>query len=461
MNGTVKSGRTLEPLSRLRAGSSRRLNSVKIAAMLGILAVCVFLDCSCQRSRQPVVITFLDLEWDVRDRMPGLAQDLRDFTLETGIQVNRLPGPDGSLNQLALWRELLRKGSGIPDVCNIDAIWSGILNEYLMPLGPYFSSDLFSQDPVVTGSYTVNHKLVAIPHHAYVGAFFYRSDLLRQYGYGQPPKTWDELETMAARIQAGERARGKKDFWGFVWEGAESEDLTCMGLEWQIGEGGGRIIEEDETISVDNAQTIRAWQRAVHWKGSISPPGVVVYGKWDAENLWGAGKTAFHRGWASDISLIALQVPPVGATAFGVTSIPGGSAGARVGTLGGNALAVPRASAHPKEAIEMIRFLRRRDIQRRRAREGSGPPRQLELFELPSILQPYPGLAQGNQNGGGVVSRPSVVTGDKYEPVSRAYIRALHEVLTGEKTAPIAAAALEKELIAITGFKRGPPSRQH
>jgi trehalose/maltose transport system substrate-binding protein len=155
-----------------------------------------------------------------------------------------------------------------------------------------------------------------------------------------------------------------------------------------------------------------------------------------------------------------LHVPPAGATAFGVTSLPGGSGG-RVGTLGGNALAVPRASAHSKEAMEMIRFLRRRDIQRRSARRHSLPPRQLELFELPSILQPYPGLAQENQDGANVVSRPSVVTRDKYEAVSRAYIRTLHSVLTGEKTAPIAAAALEKELIAITGFKRGPPSRRH
>ena len=456
----MKNTRTSAPLSRLRAGSPSWSNSVKIVAMLGILALCVFVDCSCQRSRKPVTITFLDLEWDVRDRLPGLAQDLRDFTQETGIRVNRLPGPDGSLNQLALWRELLRKGSGSPDVCNIDAIWAGILSEYLMDLRPYFSSDLFSQDPVVVGSYTVGNKLVAIPHHAYVGALFYRADLLQRYGYSGPPKTWDELETMAARIQAGERAKGKKDFWGFVWEGAESEDLTCIGLEWQVSEGGGRIIEEDGTISVNNPQTIRAWERALHWKGSISPPGVVVYGKWDDENLWGAGKTAFHRGWASDISLVALQTPPVGATAFGVTSMPAGSTG-RFGTLGGNALAVPLASAHPKEAMEMIRFLRRRDIQRRRAREHSRPPAQLELFELPSILQPYPGLAQENQDGARVVARPSIVAGDKYEAVSRAYIRALHSVLTGEKTAPIAAAALEKELIAITGFKRGMPLRLH
>jgi hypothetical protein len=62
-------------------------------------------------------------------------------------------------------------------------------------------------------------------------------------------------------------------------------------------------------------------------------------------------------------------------------------------------------------------------------------------------------------NGGSVVARPSIVAGQHYEEVTRAYIGALHSVLTGERTAPAAAAKLEKELMEITGFKRGPPSR--
>ncbi len=88
-----------------------------------------------------------------------------------------------------------------------------------------------------------------------VQVLVYRTDLLAQYGYKTPPRTWDELEKMAVRIQAGERAKGKKDFWGFVWAGAiatDSEQLIMEGLEWQAAEGGGHIIESDGKISVNN-----------------------------------------------------------------------------------------------------------------------------------------------------------------------------------------------------------------
>ena len=406
---------------------------MKIVGMLGILLLSLGMGCSRRSSHEPVTVTFLDIEYDTPDRLPGLAQDLEAFTRETGIRVRRLPRPEGSLNQLAMWKELLQKGAPTPDVYGIDVIWSGMLNQYLMDLKPYFGSELSSQDPVVVASYTVGNKLVAVPRHAYVGVLMYRADLMQRYGYHEPPKTWDELERMATRIQAGERAKGHKDFWGYVWQGGVTEDLTCSGLEWQVSEGGGRIIEDDQTISVNNPRTIRAWQNATRWVGSISPPSVVAFEKWDAENVWTSGKAAFHRAWVSDYSLINVHRPPVDATQYGITSMPGGSAG-RADTLGGNGLAISRTSAHTREALELIRFLMRRDAEFMRATAHSEVPKQPELFDLPAILEPYPQLATSRQHRGSVVARPSVVSGAQYEDVSQAYIRELHSVLIGEKT---------------------------
>jgi len=55
-------------------------------------------------------------------------------------------------------------------------------------------------------------------------------------------------------------------------QGASAEALTCNALEWQFAEGGGQIIEDDRTISVNNPAAIRAWEQAKRWIGTISPP---------------------------------------------------------------------------------------------------------------------------------------------------------------------------------------------
>jgi trehalose/maltose transport system substrate-binding protein len=428
-----------------------RVAAAIASALLSALA------CSRPPQDNAVTLTFLDIEWDMSVR-PMAAEDLQAFTQTTGIRVKAIPRPDGSLNQLALWHELLQKGSAGPDVFGIDVIWSGVLRQYLMDLKPYLSADLASQSPEILASYTVGDNVLAVPYHAYVGVLLYRTDLLERYGYREPPRTWTELETMASRIQAGERARGEKDFWGFVWQGAAGEGLTCAGLEWQISEGGGRIIESDKTISVNNPQAIVAWERARRWVGSISPPSVVSYAKWDADNAWNAGKTAFLRGWASDHSLVTgLTPPPAGTTRYGVTSVPGGRVG-RAGTLGGNGLAVSRASTHAREAIELIRFLRQRDVERARDYARAEPPARLELRELPPALNPFSQLAESTHPASAVVARPSAVAGARYEDVTKAYIREVRSVLTGEKPAAEAAEALEQDLTAITGFRRGPPA---
>jgi trehalose/maltose transport system substrate-binding protein len=294
-------------------------------------------------------------------------------------------------------------------------------------------------------------------YRADIGLLFYRTDLLRQYGYREPPGTWDELETMAARIQAGERAKGKKEFWGYLWQGAAAEALTCNALEWQAAEGGGQIIEDDKSISVNNPHAVGAWQRAARWVGTISPPSVVGYGEWDALNAWVAGDAAFMRNWPTAF-VDSLTAASSIRNSFDIALLPAGKAG-RLGTLGGAGLAVSRSSAHPREALELVRYLSSRNVQVKRSRALSQPPTLPELYDLPEVLEPNPRFAllrQAFQTG--MVSRPSTVAAKKYQHVTDAYIREVHSVLTREKGAPEAAAALENELVRITGFKKGSPS---
>jgi trehalose/maltose transport system substrate-binding protein len=413
-----------------------------------------------QAPHDPATLSYFRLGWSQLDELPQAEPLAQQFTRETGIRLENLPVPENTLDQLALSRKLLEGGGPGPDVVNVDMIWSGVLEGDLIDMQPYSTTEIASINPLLVPDYTVDGKLVAIPFQVQVGFLEYRSDLLREYGYTHPPKTWDELERMAERIQRGERAKGEKDFWGYVWQGADTEALTCNALEWQAAEGGGKIIEDDRTISVNNPAAIRSWLRAKHWIGWISPPSVVEFRELDSTNLFDSGKAAFNRIWAATLitrtgqSRLARWRDSLAQIKIGHTSIPGGPGG-WAGTLGGSGLAVSRHSPHPREAIKLVQFLIRAQLKSDDS-EARDTARQLEANDRPSISVTNAGATK-NQRRSGIVSRPSSVAGSKYEKVSRAYIAAVHSVITGDKDAPQAAKELETELTKITGFKTGPP----
>ncbi|HWO28730.1 MAG TPA: extracellular solute-binding protein [Candidatus Acidoferrum sp.] len=425
---------------------------------LGVAAILLsaFLFSGCRKPAQPVTITFFDS--DGRG-VPGdhrMIPDayLQEFTRETGIRVNDLPTPEDTGSKLDLVMNLLRSGAPSPDVYGVDTIWVGTMGEYLIDLQPYFASEISSEDRNIIDIYRIQGKVVAMPNQPLgMQVLVYRTDLLAKYGYKTPSRTWDELEKMAARIQAGERANGKKDFWGFVWSGAiatDSEQLTMEGLEWQAAEGGGHIIESDGKISVNNPNVIRAWERAAHWVGWISPPSVVSYTATDAENkFWVSGEAAFLLSHAIVYEIFAADKPF--RDQGGVTSVPAGTS-ARVATIGGYALGISRFSAHRAEAVTFIQFLLRKGAEFR-ATHPEKPGRKVEYFEVPPLMREiYPWWYKTGESGGSeIVSRPSAVAGANYQAVSKAYTRALHSVLTQESTAPAAAAALENELARIMG----------
>jgi trehalose/maltose transport system substrate-binding protein len=418
----------------------------------------ILIDCcsGCHRGEpEPVTLLFVDPRslWQQRRHLSG--KGLRQFESETGIRVKHLPATETPREQLRLIQQLIAE-KDTPDVCAIDVIWSGILDGALLDLKPFFSSELSAAEPDLVSPYTVKGRVLAIPNHPYVNVLYYRSDLLAKYGYHIPPQTWSELEKMAFRIQEGERAAGDKTFWGFVWPGAADEYLTCLALEWQASEGGGMIIESNRTISVNNENAIRAWQRAAHWIGWISPPDVTVYEDLDSANCFeDSGKAAFALGWTSDYFL-TNPATSMKYGKMGVTSVPSGKIG--VGTLGGFGLAISASSKHQREAIAFVRFLLREEAEFKVASISAELPAAIALYRLPTMLKAYSRSMPATQPpGDGIVIRPSALLGRNYQDVSLAYAETVHSVLTEKKSAPEAAAELEKELEHITGFPKGPP----
>jgi trehalose/maltose transport system substrate-binding protein len=375
---------------------------------------------------------------------------IRKFRELTGIEVQTIrPGNDTSAVLSTYLREF-ETGSPRADVYAIDIVWPGILSDYAEDLRPAFGA-LHDMVPGLVANNTVHGRLVAVPYFVEISLLYYRRDLLETYHFAQPPRTWNELEQQGKVIANGERANGKKTFWGFLWQGAASEALTCNALEWQISQGGGSLLTPDGTVSLERTPMVQALERARRWIGALSPPDVTGQLEDDSLRIWKNGGAAFMRNWP--YAYIESMRPDSNVrNQVGVTLLPKGDhPGTRhADVLGGFQLMVSKKSANKDAAIELVRFLTSPEIQRVNAVTRGYAPTRPALYDSPALkANPFFATLR-NVLLNGAVTRPSTAAGAKYDCLSTAYFTAVRQTLIGEKSADAAVTELENELHRLT-----------
>lgn len=373
------------------------------------------------------------------------------FQDATGCTVNRTSGPESATERLAQYQQLLAAQASDVDAMMIDVIWPGILAQHAADLSGAIGWQGAEYFERIVANNTVGGKLVGIPWYTDAGILYYRTDLLEKHGFEAPPQTWTELEEMATAIQEGERG-DNPDFYGFVWQGSAYEGLTCDALEWQYSNGGGVIVEEDLTVSVNNPQAIAAFERAKGWVGTISPQGVTTYKEEDARGVWQAGNAAFMRNWPYAYSL--GQTPDSAVRdKFDVTQLPMGDGenATHADCLGGWQIMVSAYSENQDAATAFAQFLTSVELQRSLAIEQSRLPTIVSLYDDADVLAANPFFgALKDVFQGGAVARPSTVTSDLYNDVSTAYFTAVNEILTGQAAdAAARVAQLQTDIEAI------------
>ena len=377
-----------------------------------------------------------------------LRQDVLDeYTKRTGIVIDLVPTLGTSSEQTTLILKLLGRQSVSPDLYLIDIIWPGTLAQHMVDLKPYLKPSP-AHIPALMENGTVENRIVSLPLYMSTGILYYRSDLLAKYGYSAPPRTWQELQTMANRIQRGEREQGHKDFWGYIWQGAEYEGLTCNALEWQASFGGGHVVERDGSVSVNNPQAVRAFQTASNWVNTIAPPSVLSYTESDSLNAFSSGRAAFMRHWSS--AFRSVQSATRGGE-VGVAPLPAGPAGPAY-MLGGFQLAVSRYSAHRQEAAELAAYLTSPEVQATRAVRRGYLPTYPELYSRADVAAAVPSSgAFRTLDARSWITRPSTATGPKYGAVSKAYYETVHAILSRKAPAAAALADLEQKIQSLVG----------
>lgn len=374
-----------------------------------------------------------------------------EWAQKTGNKVEVIQAVPSSNDRLAAYQQQLAAGSPDIDVYQIENIWPSLLADFFVDIKDHVPAtalkDFFAS---MLDNHTVGDKLVALPWYGDAGLLYYRSDLLEKYGFKAPPKTWTELEQMAKTIQEGER-RSNPNFWGYVWQGAAYEGLTCDALEWIVSFGGGTIIDNKGNITVNNTNAVAALKMAAAWVGTISPRGVTSYKEEDSRGVWQAGNAAFMRNWPYAFALGNSADSPIRGK-FDVTVLPKGvgSTAANAATFGGHSLAVNRFSKNVKAAADLVAYMASYDIQAKRATMGYNPTRPA-VYKDQAVLKTAPFVGKMDDVMNSATIRPTTITGSKYPRVSEAFWTAVHSVLTGQAKAEDALSGLQGNLTRLKG----------
>ena len=368
----------------------------------------------------------------------------------TGHTVTIVPMPASTTDQFGQYRLWLAAGASDIDLYQTDVIWAPQLADHFVDLTEVAKDLAPTHFPSIIQSQTVNGKLVALPIFTDAPALYYRKDLLEKHGRAVPT-TWAELTETAQFVQDAERAEGKADIWGFVWQGNAYEGLTCNALEWVKSFGGGQIVEPDGSISINNENAVAALETVKGWVGTISPEGVLAYQEEEARGVWQTGNAVFMRNWPYAYGLGNGDDSAVKGL-FAVTTLPVGKEGdTSAATLGGWNVAVSKYSTKQEAAISLAMYLAGPEAQKQRAIAESNLPTIVALYDDADIAAAQPIIPQWKEVFLNAVPRPSAPTLGKYNEVSAKFWSAVHSTLSGEGTAAENLELLEVELTDLKG----------
>jgi trehalose/maltose transport system substrate-binding protein len=348
------------------------------------------------------------------------------FSKDTGIKVKLVPHPVASDASYAQLARTFSANSSAFDVVMLDVLWTGAFAPYLYNLKTILAKQAKLHSKGIILNNTVGGKLVAMPWFGDFGILYYRTDLLKKYGYSAPPKTWAQLGAMAQKIQDGERANNA-NFYGFVYQGNAYEGLTCDALEWLASSGGGQIIDGGK-VTINNPRAVAMLNLQRSWVGKITPRGVTTYQEGESEKAFTAGNAAFMRNWPYAYA-IGQDGPIKGK--FNVTTLPKTGANAPVATVGGWQLGVSSFSKNPLAAVELVRYLTSPAVEKFNGIYNSNVPTIPAVAALPAVRKVNPWLRPEVANVARV-ARPSRLLGAKYAQGSQIIYQGINQILNGQ-----------------------------
>ena len=386
----------------------------------------------------PVVIAVAGRFED--DALAVLNQQVAGFeAANPNIRIELVQAPRITAERHDWFAADLEAGGASVDILVVDYPWLAEFAAagWLSPLDDYVKSaaiDPAAFLPATVKASTVHGQLTALPWTADGGVLYYRRDLLSKYGYA-PPTTWSDLQRIALEIKAKEGLP-----YGFVWQGASYEGLTCNVLEF-VWAGGGDVLDNAGEVIFDSPQTQTALQQLAELLATgASPSQIATFQEDQTLSAFRAGNAVFMRNWSYAWDRVKQQSSAV-AGQVGIIPLPRSC-------LGGQALALSSASLHKAEAFRFMAFLAGYDQQVQAALLVGQPAALLAVYDDANLLAADP--AWQDLYAALAVTNPRPVAGP-YAELSRAIYSEVSKLLAGQQDPAATAASVQRRIQAILG----------
>ncbi|RMH55869.1 MAG: ABC transporter substrate-binding protein [Candidatus Hydrogenedentota bacterium] len=363
----------------------------------------------------------------------------KEFESRSGIGVRLIRQPTNTDQRRQGLVLALKAHQSDPDVFLMDVAWIGqfAAADWLLPLSGGLSpvktkpKELFEN--VIRTAGTYRNRVVALPVYVDAGLLYYRTDLLEKAGFDSPPKTWPELVEMASKIQRRERARGRRRFSGYVWQGAQYEGLVCHFLEVASSAGGGIVVNGKGLLHVASPQNVRAltFLRDLIRKWRISPPSTYTeMREEEVRRAFQQGRALFERNWPYAWALHQDTESRVRGK-VGLAPLPHFDTYPSAATLGGWHIGISRFSDRKAAAGAFVDFVLSPEIQKRLALNLGWNPGRRSTYTDSDVLAKAPHLAALSRVFENAVARPNL----PYWPlVSAALQEHLNAALAGRES---------------------------
>lgn len=218
------------------------------------------------------------------------------------IQIKPTPVDFGELLKTIMTKQTAGQGA---DIMQVYTLWGGQLaKSNVLAEAPQAVVDDVTQNypPAAVKGASLNGKVFGYPTEVQTYGLFYNKKLLKDAGYDQPPKTWDELLEIARKIEKKD-ASGKVQVQGFGFQRGYAGIVDQPFMAMMAAAGSSLLSDDYKSSNLDSD----AGKKTVEFYSKIYGKNGITDISFDTTKGFGAGQVGMTIGagwWAGSLKTL-------------------------------------------------------------------------------------------------------------------------------------------------------------